>query len=140
MLLESAVSSLCLQVQVGWTILKIDGRPAPGSFDATLMMLQSCLVSHSARMLVSCFMDRYASLDDLSKSSLLLRALASTAKEATRDEASLTLIELMKSDLMGVLTAIANSATSHNCIFMQHNAFRKLPWQAILTGLHDTGS
>mmetsp|Transcript_16367 Transcript_16367/g.38901 ORF Transcript_16367/g.38901 Transcript_16367/m.38901 type:complete len:122 (+) Transcript_16367:30-395(+) len=31
------------KVQVGWTILKIDGRPAPGSFDATLMMLQTRL-------------------------------------------------------------------------------------------------
>ncbi|CAE7668913.1 unnamed protein product [Symbiodinium pilosum] len=28
------------KVQVGWTILRIDGRPVPGSFDATLMMLQ----------------------------------------------------------------------------------------------------
>ena len=28
------------KVQVGWTILRIDGRPVPGSFDTALMMLQ----------------------------------------------------------------------------------------------------
>lgn len=28
------------KVQVGWTILRIDGKPVPGSFDHALMMLQ----------------------------------------------------------------------------------------------------
>jgi hypothetical protein len=32
------------QVQVGWTILRIDGKPVPGSFDHALMMLQMQLV------------------------------------------------------------------------------------------------
>ena len=38
------VQRSCDEVQVGWTILRIDGKPVPGSFDHALMMLQMQLV------------------------------------------------------------------------------------------------
>ncbi|CAJ1429333.1 unnamed protein product [Effrenium voratum] len=37
------------KVQIGWTILRIDGKPVPGSFDAALMMLQTRLQSMKRR-------------------------------------------------------------------------------------------